>query len=451
MDNNPTPTEPVNQPVDAAPAEPAPVAPAPAPEPAPAPQEPAPATEAPETAEATPKKRSKKPLIVTLIVFIILLLCGGGFAAFAIIKNQPDNVARDAMNNFFNAKRIKVSGSTELSVENASAYGIKSLGVDFDASAADSNHTTSATLRIGLTDGNEITLASIGETMLENGTFYLKLADVKKTYDNYVKDIVAPYIESAARSIYYSSVAKGCNAYITDYSTYLKCYSSAYNNIDASVANIYIASYTKKLSSATDEVLSYIDGRWFEISISDIMNDEMIAEIGGSINTTATTEYECLTDKLNNFNEYSEEFSKLYDQNSFVVLKPTDNSFYKVTFDSKKLADYTNSAINSKFYKDIASCATTVVSTEQEVPTITSDDIAKVLEYLPDISAKFDGFLSHQLSELKITKNSDYYSVSSDFKFSYPNNINITAPEESTPIMDLVRKVYEIAATLTTL
>ncbi|MBR5046559.1 hypothetical protein IKX73_02965 [Candidatus Saccharibacteria bacterium] len=362
-------------------------------------------------APKTTKKSKKAPWIIAIIIFV-LLLCGGGFAAFAIIKNQPDNIARDAINNFFTAKSVKIDGTAKLSFSSASLFGIKSIGLDFDASSANSNHITNTTVRIGLGDNNEITLANIGETMLENGIFYLKLSGIKNTYDTYAKSLVSSYL------------------------------SSSFGN------SKYAATYTKKYLSLIDEMLNYIEDRWFEISLEDIKNDEMYDSISSVVSFDTNAEYNCIADKRNNFEKYSDEFSKLYDQNSFIVLKSGQDSFYNVTFDPQKTANYVNAIPDTTFYSDVMSCVSSEAPALPSEQSITSDDVVRILEYSPEISAKFDGFFSHTLSELKVSKDYDSFNFNSDFKFSYPNNLTVVAPEESTPIMEFVHKIYEIAAKL---
>ena len=160
--------------------------------------------------------------------------------------------------------------------------------------------------------------------------------------------------------------------------------------------------------------------------------------------------YDCTNGVINNISSYSSELSNLYEQNPFISLASGTNSSYDVTINSTNLANYLNATPNTQFYKDLIACIdsddTSSVSSSE--PSVTTEDIDRIVSYLPQISAKFEGFLDHRLTELTINAQNNHYTLSANLNFAYPDSINATAPTDSHPIMDVIEEVYTKAQAL---
>ena len=388
--------------------------------------------------EAGHRKR-KKALIATIISIIAVLLIGGGaFAVAYFISNQPNNIAMSALNNLMNAKKVEVAGSINLSMNGtflAFSPGLDSLNIPLDEKTADSNNSTTASISATLTDGTKIAPVELGEVMLNDGVLYIEATGVKDLYYNNLYDLVNSAVISQVQSNYTSQLVE-------------QCYAASPGNADC--AALYNSELPAELSANVEYVannilqqiggiIESIDGQWVEISIDDIMNDEMLSTIDQSSRQQITSTYHCTIDTINSLSNYSSEFSDLYGQNPFLNMTPAANSYYDLSLDATNLANYMNAVPNTNFYKDLAKCTGDSTS----APTITADDIQPALTYLPQISAKFDGIFDHHLTDLKITSSNDYFNLSSDLQFTYPNDITVAAPSNSRPAMEIFTEVYQ--------
>lgn len=166
----------------------------------------------------------------------------------------------------------------------------------------------------------------------------------------------------------------------------------------------------------------------------------MLSTVPDSTRDTISEAYKCTISTLNQIPSYSDELNNVYSQNSFITMTSGTDSFYNISLDANNLAGFLNAMPSTKLASDLATCLNTDASIANNV---TIDEINSALEYLPQISAKFDGIFDHHLTELKMSEQNDYYSLTTDLKFSYPNNIVVNAPADSRPVMDVVEEVYQ--------
>ena len=383
------------------------------------------------------KKKRKKGLIITLVSILIVLLIGGGaFAAAYIINNQPANIIMSALGNFFNSEQVAVDGSIDLALQDSEELGVESLSIDFDEKNSGLSSNTTATLNVNFSNGASALAIEFGEVMLNNGVLYIEASGLKDFYDQAFRDNIKTTLINQALYGYQSNSFDDC--YITDDTEEVKCVEEITIDPDTEAA---VSQAIDEILNQIGKIIDSIDGEWIEISIDDIMNSEMFATTPSNTRQALTDSYKCTTDTLNQISNYSSEFSDLYSQNPFIDMTAGNDSFYNISFDSTKLAGYLNGTSNTKFANDLASCFNANIY--DTTSNITADDVAEILQYLPQISAKFDGIFDHHLTELKMTEQNDYYSLTSDLKFSYPDNVTIVAPPNSRPLMDVVNEVYQ--------
>ena len=386
----------------------------------------------------TPKQKRKGLLITIICIIAVILTCGIAFAAFAIINNQPDRIAMEAVNNLINSKQIAVDGSLNISSNVTGAVGIKSFNIDFDAKSAESGQSSNATIKVNFVDGTEMSVIDFGEVMMKDGVFYLKVDGLKELYNDSFRGIISNFIQSSTQQNYRSTQVNQClNSSASN--DYLSCY-NLYNS--AGTSSAAVDNLTSQIMSKIDEIVDMVDNQWFKFSLEEMLDNDLLSSNINSVSRRGIiAAHDCSTDKINNFSRYSGEFTNLYNKYSFASLTPEQNSFYSVTLNPEKMANYFNAIPNTKFYSELVECLGS--SIENTEIAIESDDIANALTYLPKISAKFDGFFNHHLTELKLTEESDYYTLSSDFKISYPNNIVVSAPTNATPVMDVVQSIVD--------
>lgn len=463
MDESPNNSTNFNEP------EPMPAAP---PQDVPTPMEPeppvVPTIETPATPEGdiilTPdRKKSKKGLLICLIIVLFLLAGGGAFAAYAIFANQPSNIALSAFGNLLNAKQVALDGSIEITIpdmtgtseilytedslttedgtlttdevinyDDADNYvaSDNKLTLHFDEQTANSSTSTTATLDIQLADGTTIPSLTLGEVMLDDGVIYVEAKGLGDLYNNVVRDILLSNLVSGVQNSALTNCLETAGA-------------EAIANCQTTLAVVdpAVTAAANTLLDQIGEIVATIDGQWIKISIDDVMNNELFSSVDQQTRQQLSDTYHCAVNTMSGLTNYSEEFSSLYSKYPLIDLQSGDNSFYNVSLNANNIASYLNSVPNTKLYSDLMACNTT----ETTVPewSITADDVSTALEGLPQISAKFDGFLSHHLTELKVNGANDMYSLNADLKFSYPNDLNITAPSNARPVMEVVNDVYQ--------
>lgn len=141
---------------------------------------------------------------------------------------------------------------------------------------------------------------------------------------------------------------------------------------------------------------------------------------------------------LNKKSAYSNELSDLYMNNKFIKIASADDSYYKISFDDAKFANYLNKIPDTKLVSDFTTCSNLNLNKNTD---ISAENVNGFTKYLPNIYAKFDGFLTHHLTDLKIEQDTNYYTINSNLSIAYPANLTISAPENSQPIMDLVEEI----------
>jgi len=388
------------------------------------------------------KKKRKKGLIAAIISIVAVLLIGGGaFAAAYIINNQPTNIIASAMDNLAKAKNVAINGTIDFSLTNGELLGVDSVNITLDDQNTNIKNSATVSIKINFANSTDTATINLGEVMLENGVVYLKADGLEDLYNSTFRDTLKTTLLN--QIIYSTQNTTLNNCYSVNGTGVVECVSETTEVVAVDPA------VEAAVNQAIDEILNQInstvaslDGQWLEISISNILNSEMLGNLSSSTRQSITNSYNCTISTLNNTSNYTDEMSELYQKNAFINMTSGQNSFYNISFDATKLAEFLNGVPKTKFASDLAACYNTSISTNT-TPSITADNISQALNYFPTISAKFDGIFNHHLTELKLTGHSDYYNLSADLKFSYPDSVNISTPNDYRPVMDVVEEVYQ--------
>ena len=395
------------------------------------------------------KKKSKGPIIALISIIAVLLIGGGAFAAAYFINNQPENILMSSLNNLLNAEQVEMEGSIDVSLQESQSFGLESLSIKFDEKNAGFSNSTTATLNMNLTNGNSVPAIELGEVMLNNGVLYIEASGLKNFYDSAFRDTLKTTLMNQLLYGYQTNTVSDC--LVTDDAEDTNCVTKEVAIDPTTEATV--SQMIDEILNQVGQIISSIDGQWIEISLKDILNDEMFASMPATTRQSITDSYDCTVRVLGQASNYADEYSNLYSQNPFVKMTAGNDSYYNINFDATNLAGYINGAAKTKFVSDIANCYSTTNTTIPDTTSnVTAEDIAKVLEYAPQISAKFDGLFDHHLTDLKMTQQNDYFSLTANLKFSYPQNITINAPDSYRPAMDVVKEVYQgIGALQTTM
>lgn len=390
------------------------------------------------------KKKRKKGRIAAIIICLLLLLGGGAFAAAYIINNQPNNIIMSALGNFLSAEQIEANGTINLTFENSENIGIDSVNINLDEKAIGVSNTTTAKVDINFTNGTNATAIEFGEVLLNNGTLYIETNGLGDFYDNVFRDIYKTTIMSQATSSYSAAAVSECQTS----SDTTNCYTVYDTYTLDPVTKASVESTIDDILDQVGEIIDSIDGQWIEISLNDVLSSDLVGSIPTSTRESITSTYNCTLNVLNALPNYSGELSTLYNQNPFINMTAGNNSFYNISLNATNLANYLNKVPSTKLYSDLANCFNATTTTTSN---ITAENVSSLVEYLPQVSAKFDGFFSHYLSELKISSQNDAYTLSSDLKFSYPHNLTVNAPANTRPVTDIIKEVYQKIGDITTL
>ncbi|MBR3322041.1 hypothetical protein IKG05_00125 [Candidatus Saccharibacteria bacterium] len=388
------------------------------------------------------KKKRKKGLIIALVsIFAVLLVGGGIFTAFAIIKNQPNNIALSALNNLFTADQVDINGSINIAIPGSEKIGIESVSLNFNEESAGMNNSATATISVDFANNTQTASVGIGEVMLNDGVLYLEATGLKDFYESAIYDSAYEALTYQLGSNYRTALVQDCYTTTTTSEEYSNCYSFYQTNITPEIATS-INNVATEILDQISNIIASIDGQWIEISLDDVMSSNLLGDIPVYTRQSVTSAYHCTINTLNQISNYSSELSDLYNQNPFLIMTSAADSFYDISFDATNLAGYLNGLPHTKLSSDLATCTNTTIS-DTTNPNFTASDIQSVINFLPKISAKFDGFLNHHLTELKLNQQNESYQLSSDLKFTYPKSANISAPTDTRPVMDVIEEIYQ--------
>jgi hypothetical protein len=128
---------------------------------------------------ATPKPRSKKPLVIGLVVGGVLLLLGGTAAAYQFWYQNPDKVVTDSIVTALTAKTVTYTGTVDTSGEAAK------LKVEFDGKSNGSALATHAKATITMGAANVVVDGDV--QFSEKGDVYFKIKNAKDLSATFVQ------------------------------------------------------------------------------------------------------------------------------------------------------------------------------------------------------------------------------------------------------------------------
>ena len=397
------------------------------------------------TPETAPSKKKVKTHLICIIAALIILLGGGGaFATFVLIKTSPNNAAIDAFSNLVNAKQVAIDG--HVSFKTGFLIGNSTVDLNFNTKVASSGHSTDISIKLTFTDGSTIEVANFGEVMLNNGILYLKVGKINEFYQTYLRETISPYLTSLASWQIHNQMTSDCYSAGGNYST---CHSSDYYSSPESQQ--LIEERTTSILDDIDHIVASIDGNWFEFSIDEILNSDFVVNklsVPAIARQGISSAYNCIVNNANNFPSYATDLSSYYGKYPFINLTPTSDNYYALSANPAIFADFINNAEdNVSIYLDAKACVNTSFSGLNYSYKMTAEDAKRIIENSPEVAIRYEGFLSHHLTDIRIKNNDTYYPMTAQINFSYPDNLQISAPSEHRPIIDLVEEIYKIITT----
>ena len=398
----------------------------------------APAVETIATPNTTPKKKHTG-LIISCIIALFVLLGGGTILCFAIINSSPANMLLSSFRNLFNSAQVVASGNLELTLNYPFIPGAQSINLEFNAERAEANQQTEANLKINYTDGTSTDLLSFGNIMLQDGILYLRINGLNKFYQESLRSTISSMINSLVQNQYRQSLYESCY-YASSYSNCIQ------NNSNNPLITAQVDQKTSTLMSKLDTIIAKIDNQWYEFSIEDILNSDFFKKqlnIPDFTKQGIISTYNCSINVINQVSNYSDEFSKSYENHPFINLTAANDNYYNVSIDANQYAGYYSNIPNLTFYKDLSNCINSTAPVRDSAFQVSAEEISPILDKMPNVAVRFDnGLFDHHLTDIAINQTNEYYDLSIKTSITYPSNRQVSAPSDAQPIMELVQEIF---------
>ena len=245
-----------------------------------------------------PGKNKKKKIIVTSIIAGAIIVLGlGGYLAYALWYQNPQNVLGDAISHALNAKTASYKGTVKIDSKDVK------VAIDLDGSGVDTTSNTNA----------KITITTMGKDFKVNGSvltdkdgnLFFKVGNLRTLLDQYLAE-------------------SGMAATETPF----------------------------------DNLIAKIDNKWIRVSADDLA--EFSKETSDKQKCFSTTLKKLNTDKAT-----KEEFTKIYQKNTFVVVNKTladrtiggvDSLGYELSLSKDKTKSFIEAVNNTQLVKDLQKC-----------------------------------------------------------------------------------------------
>ena len=183
-------------------------------------------------------------------------------------------------------------------------------------------------------------------------------------------------------------------------------------------------------------VVSVIDGEWLKISVDELA---LLSD-----NTTVDSDLSCMIDFVDSINKKSNSAAELYNKNPFlgsttegITINSKFNPVNKITIDDEAFANFVNSVNNSSLTSELYDCLGLDGNVE-----VSASDVAEIVGQIPAVYVEVDKDQNFSRLYMQYTANDDALTVTIDLSFSYPSDINISAPEEYTTFEQIIQTIF---------
>lgn len=382
----PAPVAPAPLAVDATPAEPAVATPpvvAPAPEPASV------FGTAATPLAVTPGGQGgkKKSLIIASVIIGVLVLLGGvSAAAYTLWYQKPEKVLTDALINAALAESVTYSGTMNLANSKTdsptAADGFKSMKLTVDGKS--NRATGELNAKLSVVYGDKTYELSGAGLVDKDVNLYVKVNDVKKLFEQ---------------------IATETNSSYAEYPSYIT------------------------------KVIEKIDNKWIRFAPEDLKQyDTKYEETQKCVSETMK--------KLETDKDMSKEIVKVYQDNSFIVVKETlpatDGSLgYVIEGDADKYVAFAKAANKTKLATELQKCDKDIKLSEEKSDVKAADGSDGRLEVWV---SRFD----HQLTKVVLKGDSDGMAGDITVEPVFNKKVDVTAPTDFVKSSELT-EIYQDA------
>ncbi|MBR0431138.1 hypothetical protein IJJ05_02525 [Candidatus Saccharibacteria bacterium] len=380
-----------------------------------------------------PTGKKKTGLIVGMLVALFLAVgCGVAAVLMNMNANSGDPVAM-AVNKIMNGEapnNVAAKGAIDIAI-NDDESPVTNLKIDLDSEIIMSSliNNSKATLTATFKDAGDVTV-EIDEMRAADGDLYLKVEGLMDALENPKLLKTMFYGETEASDVVVDCTEEeGCveDVVLEEEEEVVL------DDSDATADDAVLSQYAAYLANS----LEIVDGEWVKVSLEEI--NEMM-------NSSETNTNSCLVDLISDVNQNRNSFASIYSKNAFIgsatgevsVVKKND-PIYRVAFDKENMLSFMSELDNSEIIKTFNECQ--VENDEDSISIVENQDsIIEALSKLPAIFVEVNK--DYNITRLYSTLSSDEISITVDLGFSYPENVNVSEPNEYKNLTDVMQQLF---------
>ena len=141
-----------------------------------------------------------------------------------------------------------------------------------------------------------------------------------------------------------------------------------------------------------------------------------------------------------------ERYSEYYSQNPFIsstnenlTVQSKQNPIYQINIDNEKFTNFVDSFKNSELISNLSNCL------GEQGKTVDTNEVVELVEKLPALYVEVDNNDYFTRLYFTTTTEDDTATITADFDFTYPENINVSEPVEYQNLFDALQKMVENA------
>lgn len=343
-----------------------------------------PATEESSVIPQTPKKKSKKGLIITLIIVAVLLIGGGvGFAVWAMIHESPEAALRDALANFWTAEDVQLTGDINSSMAgNDSVFSVAAI-------KSGKNISGSGTIKAEY-NGQNLEL-NFSAAYVDSGNVYIKFDGLKKLAEE------------------------------VDFAKLFENFSSA---------NETGMDFSTLLSALVDGLVEKVDGNWYKIAPSDVKE----------YNSNAS----CYLENFGNVfsKESMSDIADIYKDNAFLEIDDKASvsdkdgaKVYTLKVNKEKSKAFGEKVGKANAFKKLTQCGAQEGEDASEAPVKEGE------EFDGEIKVSITPW-THKLVGIQLIQKKDNNETAADLKVTYDKK-SVEEPSDAKKINTLATDIEE--------
>lgn len=370
-----------------------------------------------------PVKKKKTGLIIGIIIGILCLV-GIIVAVVAILlSNQKDTAVTKAIQKIMDGNtpaNMHLGGDVDITI-NTPGTPVKGFKVSLDSNLVlgSSIHSSKGTLSFTTFENKDYSfdVNVIGST---DGSYYFKIDGLVNALDE--SDIMN-VISSPGQTATDCNSTDSCSNTIDNEGLQEE---TILDTVNMGESSDITSSYSNMFIESAVSFLKEIDGVWVRIT-----NDEVSSTVSGSIVNTGPLS--CVTDLAGELKRNTNTISRFYSKYPFVT-STTENvnvamkqyPVHAVGIDPENLVGFYNSLSSI----DISDNARSCFGLKKNAEPVTENDLAWINDRLPNLFVEVDNDFNFSRLYTHIAPADSVVVYTMDLDFSYPENVNVSGPEE---------------------